>query len=214
MQTNNTVFTGSVLPYAGYSAILAGLCYTSRWVWELSEGILKNKQYPPTAVTQNFFLVKVLLMVAVTGCCTLTKQNRLARIGFIAALCGLFWTSVTRTAEAYGAPGAWGFFSSPGLLLFIFGTFVLGLSTIRAKTFSIPGYLLVGIANMHFMGSLAAVMVYNLFGRNESANAMASSIANWFFIAEGTCWVIAGCLLLSIKKSFKKHGIVGADTYF
>jgi hypothetical protein len=212
MQTKLSPSTDALISSAGLSAVLAGLCYTFRWIWELSEGILKNKQYPPTIVTQNFFLIKVLLMVALAGIYQLTKQARPARIGFLAALSGLLWTSVTGTAEAYGAPGAWGFYSSPGLLLFIAGSFTLGLSASKARLSSAIGYLLMVVATAHFLGSVASMLLYNVLGRTDAANATASYVANWFFMAEGACWIVSGFLLLSAHKGVEKSGLASVLT--
>jgi hypothetical protein len=186
--------------FTGVAAMAAGCLYTVRWIWELSEGILKNKQYPASLVTQNFFVVKIFMIVALITLCAVITDQKSARRSLLLACVGLLWTATTRTLEAYGAPGPWGVYSFPGLLLVFTGLLSAGVVTAHVDAYCVLGRLLTSISLLYFTGSFSAMLFYNLLGRDDSANKLASSIANLILTAEGVCWMLLGLYFLASKR--------------
>lgn len=203
MQTR--IKTSSKPLFSGIAAIAAGIMYSSRWIWEIAEGVLKHKQYPPSFMTQNFFVVKLLLIIALLGVFQTAAKGRLSRSGIIVACFGLAWMAVTRTFEAYGASGPWGFYSSPGLLFFFLGLLTAGLIMAKEKPYEIAGRILMAISVFFFSGGLTSALLFNLLGRDEKANEAASYVANLLLISEGICWIILGVYLVLLKMQAAKE---------
>lgn len=183
---------GATFPSTGLAFILAGLLYSARWLWELSEGILKHMQYPPNGATQFFFIVKLLLIAGLLRLYRQTGGIKTARFGLLAACLGLGWSATTRTIEAFGASGPWGLYSAPGLVLYGVGLSVAGAGLLPSDTLSSTGRKLIVIAGLTFLGGLSAMLLFNLLGRSHAANVVASVSANIFFIAEGLVWIWLG----------------------
>lgn len=176
---------------AGTAAVIAGTLYIARWIWELLEGILKN-MHSPSLVTQNFFIVKLLFIIALAGIFIRIKGHKVARIGIVIVCTGILWTAVTRTIEAYGVSGPWGLFGSPGLLLFFLGLILTSSKLLKTLKFKYIGKMLIYIFLLSFIGSISAIFLFNMLGRDLAANQTASIISNIFLIAEGLVWINLG----------------------
>jgi hypothetical protein len=187
----------------------AGCLYTARWIWELSEDILKNKQYPASFVTQNFFVVKIFMIVALIAVHAIITDQKSARRSLLLACVGLLWTATTRTLEAYGAPGAWGVYSSPGLLFVFIGLLSAGVVTARVDAYRVLGRLLTSISLLYFTGGFSSMLFYNLLGRDEAANKLASTRANLILSAEGLCWILLGLYFLASKR--QRHDFIPSE---
>ncbi|MBC5991858.1 hypothetical protein [Pontibacter cellulosilyticus] len=181
--------------FSGFAAVMAGFLYSFRWLWELWEGTLKNMNYPPSLVTQFFFLLKILMIMTLLGVYRQAKPHKAAQYGLLASCVGLAWTSITRTAEAYGASGPWGLYSSPGLLMFFAGLLTAAVVLMRSELNAPLGKALSVIGMFSFLGSLSSVLLFNILGRDLEANHTASAIANLFLVAEGIGWVYLGVKL-------------------
>jgi hypothetical protein len=195
--------------FTGVAAMTAGCLYTARWIWELSEGILKNRQYPASLIIQNFFVVKIFMIVALIAVHATIADQKSARRSLLLACLGLLWTATTRTLEAYGTPGAWGVYSSPGLLFVFIGLLSAGVVTARVDAYRVLGRLLTSISLLYFTGGFSSMLFYNLLGRDDSANKLASTIANLILSAEGVCWILLGLYFLASKR--QSHDFIPSE---
>jgi hypothetical protein len=72
-------------------------------------------------------------------------------------------------------PAPWGVYSFPGLLLVFTGLLSAGVVTARVDAYRVLGRLLTSISLLYFTGGFSAMLFYNLLGRDDSANKLASS---------------------------------------
>lgn len=163
--------------------------------------------YSPSWITQNFFIVKLLFIIVLVGIVKQIKTKK-ARFGLILASTGIVWTAVTRTVEAYGVSGPWGVFGSPGLLLFFIGLSLAGYSLLRSQEFSVIGKSLIYIFIFSFLGSISAILLFNVLGRDTAANQISSVVSNLFLIAEGAGWIFIGFQLRKQSFAAKLHHLV------
>ena len=189
MQTTANTTKMKRISLSSIAAATAGVLYSCRWIWEWSEGIVKNKSYPPNFVTQNFFFIKVLFIIALAGVLQKNSNKPKIRITLLMCVLGLAWTAVTRTLEAYGAKGPWGFYSTPGVILFFTGLIATAKALMKDHPYNGVDKILLAIASFYLLGSLSSMVLFNILGRDATANQIGSAVANVFLIVEGFSWI-------------------------
>jgi hypothetical protein len=185
---------------APLAATVAGLLYAARSWHVLAERQLDHMRHAYTADSRAFLAVPLLMAVVLLGLRGAAAGAR-ARDALTLAVGGLLWEGTGRALEAWGAPGAWGFYSSPGMAATFVGVLAGGWSFARSTGTRGVGWTLVAVALLRLGGGLASMVLFNVLGRTEAANWAATVAGRSLHLAEAAGWMVLGVLMLARERA-------------
>ena len=197
-QSRNNLFTAG-------AATVAALLYAARSGQALTAGELDHMAHSvssgqPLVIAAAAAMAVALLGLRASMLPSFEGRNSRPSVALLIAAAGLLWIAMARLIELLGATGPWGLYSGPGLVAFLSGLAVAGISLTsgqkQTSQASSLGRVIMAITLLHLAAGLVSMVLFNVLGRGIDANVAATQAGHAFRLLETLCWLgLAVCIV-------------------